>query len=175
MKSFPYGGQPQPFKNWERDMSLRDAIKISNVPIYKELAKRIGIKRIKKYLEKLDYGNHNPGTSTNGFWLTGPLEISAIEQALFLEKLATKNLPLTLEVQNQVIEILKMDNIKPISLYGKTGWTNSTPIDLGWWVGWINKKNKVYSFALNIDTKNQSDIKKRVSLGIECLKILMII
>src|SRR4051812_7725084 len=30
----PYGGKPQRIKEWEHDMGLRDAIKISNVPIY---------------------------------------------------------------------------------------------------------------------------------------------
>jgi beta-lactamase class D len=38
----PYGGKPQPIKAWEHDMGLREAIKISNVPIYQELARRIG-------------------------------------------------------------------------------------------------------------------------------------
>ena len=32
----PYGGKSQFIKAWENDMSLRDAIKISNVPIYQE-------------------------------------------------------------------------------------------------------------------------------------------
>lgn len=31
----PYGGEAQPFKVWENDMSLRNAIKISNVPIFR--------------------------------------------------------------------------------------------------------------------------------------------
>ena len=39
----PYGGKPQPFKAWEQDMGLRDAIKVSNVPVYQELARRIGL------------------------------------------------------------------------------------------------------------------------------------
>src|SRR5690606_11443426 len=39
----PYGGQPQPFDTWERDMGLREAISLSNVPIYQELARRIGL------------------------------------------------------------------------------------------------------------------------------------
>lgn len=30
----PYGGKPQRFKAWEHDMSLRDAIEASNVPVY---------------------------------------------------------------------------------------------------------------------------------------------
>lgn len=30
----PYGGKPQPMKARKKDMGLRDAIKVSNVPIY---------------------------------------------------------------------------------------------------------------------------------------------
>jgi Penicillin binding protein transpeptidase domain len=41
----PYGGQPQPFKTWEKDMSMREAIALSAVPIYQELARRIGLER----------------------------------------------------------------------------------------------------------------------------------
>src|SRR5919106_3466173 len=39
----PYGGKPQPFKAWERDMGLREAIALSNAAIYQELARRIGL------------------------------------------------------------------------------------------------------------------------------------
>ncbi len=48
-------------KEWEHDMGLRDAIKISNVPIYQELARRIGLERMKAGVEKLDYGNKDIG------------------------------------------------------------------------------------------------------------------
>ena len=48
----PYGGKPQPFKAWEQDMSLRDAIKVSNVPVYQELARRIGRHRQQWKLEE---------------------------------------------------------------------------------------------------------------------------
>ena len=42
----PYTGPPEPFiKAWARDMGLREAIALSNVPIYQALARRIGKKR----------------------------------------------------------------------------------------------------------------------------------
>ena len=50
----PYGGKPQPRKEWERDMGLREAIKMSNVPIYQELARRIGIVRMREGKLRLD-------------------------------------------------------------------------------------------------------------------------
>ena len=37
----PYGGKPQPIKAWERDMSIREAIAMSNVPIYQEIARHV--------------------------------------------------------------------------------------------------------------------------------------
>src|SRR5690242_12595267 len=49
----PYGGKPQFLKAWEKDMSLRDAIRISNVPVYQELARRIGPERMAAGVKKL--------------------------------------------------------------------------------------------------------------------------
>jgi len=37
----PHGGKPQPIKTWERGMGLREAIKMSNVPVYNEIVKKI--------------------------------------------------------------------------------------------------------------------------------------
>src|SRR5262249_8834098 len=42
----PYGGRP--FKHWEKDMSMREAIALSAVPIYQELARRIGLERYRE-------------------------------------------------------------------------------------------------------------------------------
>ena len=44
----PYGGKPQPFKQWEKDMALPEAIRVSNVPIYQEVARRIGPARMQE-------------------------------------------------------------------------------------------------------------------------------
>jgi beta-lactamase class D len=47
-----------------------------------------------------------------------------------------------------------------------------TPPQIGWWVGWIERGNKVYPFALNFDMKSDADATKRIPLGRECLKAL---
>ncbi|WP_232529360.1 penicillin-binding transpeptidase domain-containing protein [Methylomonas koyamae] len=52
----PYGGKPQPFDAWAKDMGLREAIMLSNVPIYQELARRVGLERMREYVSKLGYG-----------------------------------------------------------------------------------------------------------------------
>src|SRR5260370_40609193 len=67
----PYGGKPQPFKQWEKDMSMREAIALSAIPIYQEIARRGGSGRYRDWLAPLDHGNQQPGTSVATFCLHG--------------------------------------------------------------------------------------------------------
>ena len=84
----PYGGKPQPFKQWEKDMPMREAIALSAVPIYQEIARRVTLARYREWLARLDFGNRQTGTKVETFWLDGPLEISAVEEARFAARLA---------------------------------------------------------------------------------------
>jgi beta-lactamase class D len=168
----PYGGQPQMIKDWERDMGLREAIKLSNVPIYQALARRIGHARMQEGLANLDYGNAEIGDKVDRFWLDGPLRISSVEQSVFLALLARDQLPLSGDVQAKVREIVMLEQSGERTLYGKTGWLNAPNSGTGWWVGWVTNGQHVYSFALNIDIAQVADAPKRVELGKACLKAL---
>lgn len=168
----PYGGAPHPFPSWEKDMSLRDAITISNVPVYKELARRITLEKMRSNLAAINYGNNDIGSVVDNFWLVGPLEISAIEQTNFLARLAGKELPFPESIQQATHEIVLLEKTDSWSLYGKTGWADAPDPDIGWWVGWVVKGDKVYSFALNIDVQKDADAPKRIPLGKESLKVL---
>lgn len=171
----PYGGKPQYLKVWEQDMGLRDAIKVSNVPVYQELARRIGLKRMNAYLEVIDYGNKNTGTKVDMFWLEGPLKISALEQSKFLANLAQGKLSLPADVQQSVREIIRIEQSDDWVLYAKTGWTTTPTPDIGWWVGWVVKDKRIFSFALNIDMLDKGDAAKRVELGKASLRLLGVI
>jgi len=168
----PYGGKPQRFKFWEEDMSLRDAIKISNVPVYQELARRIGLERMRENVAKLDYGNMEIGTTVDNFWLVGPLQISAIEQTGFLARLAQDELPYPQDIQKTVREIVRIEQGDNWTLYAKTGWGGDTRPEIGWWVGWVQKEGHIYAFALNVDIYQASDADKRIPLGKASLKAL---
>ena len=160
----PYGGKPQSFAVWEKDMGLREAITLSNVPIYQELARRIGLERMRENVLKLGYGNGNIGATVDTFWLEGPLKISAIEQAQFLVRLAQGQLPLHADVQASVREIVLLEQGDSWRLYGKTGWENAPDSGIGWWVGWVKKDDHVYAFALNIDVQKATDASKRIEI-----------
>lgn len=161
----PYGGQPQRLEVWEKDMSLRDAIKVSNVPVYKELARRTGLKRMREELTKLDYGNGDIGTVVDTFWLVGPLKISAVEQTRFLTRLVQDKLPFPKPAMEKTREIMLTEKTDTHSLYAKTGWSDATKPGIGWWTGWVQKGGRTYAFALNIDIVDDEDGQKRVPLG----------
>lgn len=167
----PYGGGAARRPEWAHDMSLRDAIRVSNVPVYQGLARRIGIERMRSSLRQFDYGNMDPGTVVDTFWLEGPLKISAVEQTLFLDKLVQDTLPVPKAALAAVREILRQEG--PAELYAKTGWAapQGAP-DIGWWVGWVKKDGKIYTFALNLDIPDDATGAKRVPLGKASLRAL---
>ena len=168
----PYGGKPQRLKAWERDMNLRDAIKASNVPVYQELARRIGLERMRAGVTKLGYGNMEIGNVVDRFWLDGPLAISAIEQTEFLGRLVAGKLPVSAEAVREVKEITLLEKTESYALHGKTGWHVDGKQQIGWWVGWVERDGKSYPFALNIDMAGDADAAKRISIGRDCLKAL---
>ncbi len=161
----PYGGKPQPVKAWERDMSMREAIAMSNVAIYQEIARRVGVERYRLWLKRLDYGNRQVGNVVDRFWLDGPLEISAIEQARFVAGLAKSQLPAAERSQSIVRSILKLEGIGGRSLYGKTGWCTSSTPKIGWWTGWVDNAGKISAFSLNMDMPTAEEAPKRLVVG----------
>lgn len=167
---FPYDGSPQPFKTWERAMGLRDAIRVSNVPVYQALARRIGLATMAAQVAALDYGNKDIGEQVDTFWLSGPLRISAVEQTRFLARLAGGTLPYPADVQARVREILRLEDVAGGALYGKTGWATSVEPNLGWWVGWLERAGRIQVFALNMDMSKGMDPARRLEIGKACLK-----
>lgn len=167
----PYGGKPTRRPEWAKDMSLRDAIKVSNVPVYQGLARRIGLDRMRENLQKLNYGNMDPGMQVDQFWLEGPLKISAVEQTVFLDKLAQDQLPFPKPAMAGAREIMRQEGAA--ELYAKTGWAApASGTEIGWWVGWLRKDGKLYTFALNMDITDDDLGAKRVPLARASLRVL---
>lgn len=169
----PYRSETPPLiREWARDMSMRDAIKLSNVPIYQELARRIGLERYHEWLTRLSYGNAETGVVVDRFWLDGPLAISAVEEAYFVAELALRQLPFSRRAQDIVCDILKYETAANHTIYAKTGWCRSCTPQIGWWVGWVQHRGGVFAFALNIDVVRVEDLDKRIPVAKELLSQL---
>jgi beta-lactamase class D OXA-50 len=82
------------------------------------------------------------------------------------------SLPINANAVSAVKEITLLEKTDTYELHGKTGWLFGTARQLGWWVGWIERENKVYPFALNIDMTKDGDAAKRIPIGRDCLKAL---
>ena len=163
-------------ESWKADASLRSAIKISQLPAYKELARKIGMERMQKNITKLGYGNGISGDKIDSFWLQGPLQISALEQVKLLTKLARRQLPYPQKAQQQVCDITVLKQTDACTLHGKTGWaTDNIKTPIGWFVGWAETKNNLYVFAMNMDLTDAADLPLRESITLECLTTLKVL
>ncbi len=169
----PYGGGRTRNPAWARDMSLREAMPISNVPIYQEVARRVGLPRYREWLGKLSYGNADPGTVVDRFWLEGPLRISTIEEARFNARLAQKALPASARAQTLVHDIIRIESTAGATLYAKTGWyVQRGQTSIGWWTGWVERGSRIHAFTLNIDMPQMAMAPKRLDIGRTVLKQL---
>ncbi len=78
---FPWDKVVRDFDAWNRDHTLRTAFKASAVPVYQDIARKIGPERMQEYVDKFDYGNRDiGGAPIDMFWLDGALRISAFQQ-----------------------------------------------------------------------------------------------
>jgi len=168
----PYGGLPQPLRAWEKDMALGEAIRASNVAVFQEIARRIGVEQMQAGVDMFGYGNRRIGDVIDRFWLDGPLEISAVEQAEFLAKLAQRRLPVAARSQEILRDLLRIEQRGDATLYAKTGWYAGRKPAIGWLVGWTERAGTAKSFALNMDMPNPGDEKKRLLIGKALLSAL---
>jgi beta-lactamase class D len=172
-EQIPYTGDANPLmREWLEPMGLRGAIRVSNVPLYQELARRIGLSRMHEALVRLRYGNAQIGDDVASFWLRAPLAISAVEQIRFLAQLAHQSLPYPNAVQQQVAEITLRDSGPGWSLHAKTGWQNAPGAGVGWWVGWVKRGDRITPFALNLAMAGSANAPKREQLGRASLQAL---
>ncbi|MEU4825611.1 class D beta-lactamase [Actinomadura sp. NPDC023710] len=171
----PWDGTPQPFPEWEQDMTMREAVRISNAAAFQVIARRIGLQRERQWLHRLGYGNRQTGPVVDRFWLDGPLKISAVEQTRFMERLAFERLPASREHQRTVRDLIKQEEKDGYTLYAKSGWQNAPGPGTGWWAGWVERGGRVYTFALNIDVAKDGDAAKRATVSRELLQRLNVL
>ncbi|WP_337215373.1 class D beta-lactamase [Campylobacter sp. 2457A] len=155
---YHYKGEKVFLPSWAQDANLTSAIKRSQVPAFKELARKIGKVRMQENLNKLDYGNKKI-SKIDAFWLDNTLQISAKEQAALLFKLANLKLPYSKKIQEEVIKTIELRQNDDFILYGKTGFNDS----IAWIVGFVylKKFHSYQSFALNVKISNFKDLYKR--------------
>ena len=178
-KKYPAHDQDTlPFSAWWQDQTLRTALKRSVVWYYRELALRVGERRMKEYVQRLHYGNEDASGPVNNFWLNSSLKISADEQVDFLRRFYKEELPVSKRSISIVREILTLEETPEYKLSGKTG---GGPLGeerfLGWFVGYVETKENTYFFATEIEGPTYVSIRderialtKRILAGLGYIK-----
>ena len=153
---FQWNGKKRALKNWEQDLIFKEAFHFSCVPCYQEVARDIGLDRMKDYLKKLNYGNiHVDAATIDNFWLEGESRINQFQQIDFLKRLYQSALPISERTDSLMKELMVIEETEDYKLSGKTGWSISNGSNNGWYVGYIESKKKVYYFATNVAPKEQ--------------------
>jgi beta-lactamase class D len=169
---FKWDGVKRPIEAWNKDHTMRSAIAASAVPVYQEIARRIGQERMQKYVDLLDYGNRNIGGGIDQFWLTGDLRIDPLRQVDFVDRLRRGVLPISKRSQDLVRDILPVTKVGDSIIRAKSGLLGAERGEpsLGWMVGWTEKGSAQTVFALNMDCVEPRLIPERMVLTQTCLR-----
>src|SRR3954451_11226946 len=168
---FKWDGVKRSIEAWNKDHTLRSAIAASAVPVYQEIARRIGAERMQKYVDLFEYGNRDIGGGIDQFWLTGKLRIDPIQQIDFVDRLRRGVLPLSKRSQELVRDILPVTKSSDSIIRAKTGLLGAElgKPSLGWVVGWAEKGSASTVFALNLDVREPRHVADRMKLAELCL------
>src|SRR5438876_10246123 len=168
---FKWDGVTRAIEPWNKDHTLRSAIAASAVPVYQEIARRIGEGRMQKFVDLFEYGNRDIGGGIDQFWLTGNLRIDPVEQIDFVDRLRRGALPVSKRSQELVRDILPVTKSGDAIIRAKSGLLGAElgKPSLGWMVGWAEKGSANTVFALNMDVREPRHIAGRMTLTQQCL------
>jgi len=156
---FQWDGKPKWIKAWEADLTLSQAMRVSCVWCYQEVARQVGAKRYQQWLAKLKYGAMDVGVANvDSFWLVGHSRISPLQEVDFLKRLYLDQLPVSQRSMSLTKNLILLHQTPEYTLRGKTGLSNSDAINRrynGWFVGWLERGGNAYIFALNADYEGE--------------------
>jgi beta-lactamase class D len=150
---YKWDGKTRAIPEWNKDLNLKEAFRVSCAPAFQDLARRIGPQRMQSWLDKIAYGDRDISSGVGVFWLPAPgrktLLISAEEQARLIYRLVSGKLPFSEKVQAVLKDFMTIKKTEHGVLYGKTGSgvDDTGKFNLGWFVGYVESNGKAYAFA----------------------------
>lgn len=147
----------RPIAAWNADLTLREAFRVSAVPAFRALARRVGVKRMQDYIRQLGYGSGDISSGVDSFWLPSagkqPLLISAQEQVFLLRRLFDGEMPFSAKNIAILKDMMRLGTDENGTVfYGKTG-SGTDPQSgqaLGWFVGFLETGETIRLFACNV-------------------------
>jgi beta-lactamase class D len=170
-------------EEWNKDLNMYQAFRVSALPYYQEVARRIGKDTMEHWLTLIGYGAKKKDeqitikSPIDSFWLDGSLTITPDQELGLVKDLYFNQLPFFKINQEMVKRAMLFENEANYRLAYKTGWSNwneKTKKHIGWVVGWIEENNHPYFFVLNFESpdKNFDMWNIRMKMLKEILKYL---
>lgn len=161
VRTFPGGDTA---KAWNKDLTMEEAFKVSAVPYYQEVARRIGKDTMQRWLDTLGFGSRYTkfkiGSNIDTFWLDNTLKVTPDEELGLVKKLYFNQLPFQSRSQDIVKRMMQQENNANYRLSYKTGWGfRENGNSIGWVAGWIEENVHVYPFVLNIEGPHNMDMQ----------------
>lgn len=149
-------------EDWNKDLTMYEAFRVSSLPYYQEVARRIGRDTMQFWLDSLKYGAKTDTeevvikSAIDSFWIDNSIKVTPDQQLGIVKRLYFDQLPFFKTYQEMVKRAMIFENNTKYQLAYKTGWGDSENGNtVAWIVGWIEENNHPYFFVLNIETPDK--------------------
>jgi beta-lactamase class D len=162
-------------ETWNKDLTMYEAFRVSSVPYYQEVARRIGKDTMQVWLDSLGYGTRTIRSTIDSFWLDNTMKIKPDEQLGLVKRLYFDQLPFFKSYQEMVKRAMLFEDNTLYRLGYKTGLGyRENGNTMGWVVGWVEENKHPYFFVLNIESadKNVDLVTVRINMLKDILKHL---
>jgi beta-lactamase class D len=146
---------------WKEPTDPERWMRLSVVWYSQRIAAALGERKLREYAQSMRFGNAGftvgaaTSESSRPAWLDSSMLISPAEQAEFVSRMLTGELPVSAGAVEQATALLPGHTVAGWSIRGKTG--TAVPRDaggrsdearaLGWYVGWAEKDGRSLAFA----------------------------
>lgn len=151
-EEYQWDGVPRYFFNkkqphWNSDTNLSEAFVYKNDWFFQEMYQLIPQDVFKNKLKESKFTHVQWNNDIPYFWQFGGLMATPDQQIQFLKKLTRLELPFSIQAQNKLIHLLKIEESPKLKISGFEGYTVWNGERLEWFVGYIEKDKKRYFFS----------------------------
>lgn len=173
----PWDGVTREISEWNKDLTMYEAFRVSALPYYQEVARRVGKDTMCFWLDSLKYGLQQAKDTfrlrgaIDSFWIDNSVKVTPDEQLGIVKRLYFNQLPFYKTYQEMVKRAMLRESNTKYRMGYKTGlgYTEKGHA-LGWIVGWIEENNHPYFFVLNLESADRnfdlSTIRMKILTGI---------
>ena len=155
-----WNGKPWFNAACDADLPMYRAFRLSCVPWFQELARRIGKDTMQKEIDTLGYARRYGKPvikQIDYFWLDNSIKVTADEQLGLVKKLYFEQLPFQPRTQRIVKSMMLMEDSSKYKLSYKTGLgITENGHALAWIIGWVEENKHAYPFVLQIESPDRN-------------------